>query len=88
MQWAPMGDLFALSQSRHLQCRTACPLYPRKQTLNGVIAMSAKGPQATFCSEPRTDERSYEMAACKDRVTDKRPTDGDWMPAEGASSED
>jgi len=27
-------------------------------------------------------------AACKERVTDKRPTDEDWMLAEGASSED
>src|SRR5262249_32695995 len=36
----------ALVKSRHMQCKTACPLYPPKATSNATYGMSVKGPIA------------------------------------------
>jgi len=35
-------------KSRHVQCKTACPLYPRKRTLAGVTLMSALCQKRTY----------------------------------------
>ena len=34
--------------SGHLQCKTACPLYPQKRTLRGSVGMSAKCQKRTL----------------------------------------
>jgi hypothetical protein len=37
----------ALGQSRHMQCKTPCPLYPQKRTCAVQLGMSALGQKRT-----------------------------------------
>jgi hypothetical protein len=44
----PSGQCPLWVKSRHMQCKTACPLYPRKRTCAVQLTMSALGQKRTY----------------------------------------
>ena len=55
------GPLWVISG--HMQCKTACPLYPRKRTLHAAIGMSAKCQKRTLMQRSKRDRSSITSSA-------------------------
>src|SRR5262249_47979015 len=52
-----------------MQCKTACPLYPRTRTFGSTITMSARGEKlATAVSHSIATDRSFRLQVVWDRA--------------------